>query len=84
MTLHRQSSVCDSVSSVDDIIESSQDATMEAKMTPRRSRRKTLEKVKNELETNTATSSPSVESIDDKRNKWGETNLYVAVKKGER
>ena len=79
-----QSSVCDSVSSVDDIIESSQDATMEAKMTPRRSRRKTLEKVKNELEANTATSSPSIESVDEKRNKWGETNLYVAVKKGQK
>ena len=77
MTSH--SSVNDSQSSVDDVIESSQDATMSSVVTPRRSRRKTLEK---DCALPAATE-PSSESVDDKKNKWGETALYVAVKKGD-
>ena len=73
------SSVNDSQSSVDDVIESSQDTTMSSVVAPRRSRRKTLEK---DCALPAATES-SNESIDDKKNKWGETPLYVAVKKGD-
>ena len=77
-----QSSVNNSISSVEDVIESSQDVTMESGAKPRRSRRKTVEKANNEADTS-VTSTTSTESVDDKKNKWGETSLFVAVKKGE-
>ena len=70
-------------SSVDDIIESSQDTTMEKGVKPRRSRRKTLEKDQVTVNPPEKVAEEKSESIDDKRNKWGETCLFVAVKKGE-
>ena len=78
-SLNSHSSVDDSQSSVEEVIESSQDTTMSSSVAPRRSRRKTLEK-DNVLPTDLVSAS---ESVDEKRNKWGETSLYVAVKKGE-
>ena len=76
------SSVNNSVSSQEDVIESSQDMTMDAGVTPRRSRRKSLIE-KQEKGKNVATSSTSG-AVDSKRNKWGETNLFVAVKMGQK
>ena len=71
------SSANNSQSSVDEIIESSQDVTMEADQRPRRrSRRIALDQVDSKAENPERTVSSEL-------NKWGETPLFIAVKKGE-
>ena len=72
-----------SMSSIEEVIESSQEVTMDAGVTPRRSRRKSLIPEKDKNAAGSAQAVKEKESVDSKRNKWGETNLFVAVKKGD-
>ena len=78
-SLTSNSSVNDSQSSVDDVIESSQDTIMSSKVTPSR---RSLRKPKS-VSRISATVGFGQETPDLKRNKWGESTLFSAVKKGD-